>query len=64
MESILKDLDDGDYVVEVEHPALAVTTVPVTLPLPEGETELVIPLMEGGLIHGTVIENGVTQRPG
>jgi hypothetical protein len=60
----LEDLADSTYSLEISHPAFAVRTMEVTLPLPEqedgvpGEGEVLVELSAGGTITGTLTENG------
>ena len=57
--AVMRDLNlDGKFTIEVEHPGLAVTTREVELPLPEGETELLVEMQIGGTILGKVIQSG------
>jgi len=53
----LLDLAAGEYTLEVTHPAYAVTTLPVVVPLLDGEVPLVV-LSVGGTVTGNVLENG------
>jgi hypothetical protein len=61
---VLEDLADSNYSLEISHPAFAVRTMEVTLPLPEqedgvpGEGEVLVELSTGGTIIGTLTENG------
>lgn len=54
----LTDLGEGDITLLITHPALAVTQMPVTVPLEEGELEVLVELEAGGRIVGEVTDNG------
>jgi len=53
--AVFDDLLEGDYRVEAEYPGLAIMQAPATIP---AEEDVVVSLEVGGILTGTVVDNG------